>query len=461
MPRYKMPDIIVLLPGITGSVLKKHGKVVWGYSAATIVKALFTGGASIARDLALPYDDPTVDDLGDGIVADSLMPDLSMVPGIWKIDGYGAVIEAIKAAFEVTEGENLIPYPFDFRRDNRVAARKLAKAAHGWLSAWRQSSGNANAKLILVAHSMGGLVSRYFLECLEGWKLTKALVTFGTPYRGSLNALDGLSNGLKKGPIELTSLARQMTALYQLLPIFECYDGGDGTLRRVGETTGIPNVDPAKAAAALAFYREIETAVASNRSLPEYRSSGYKIYPIVGIAQKTNLSARLVHGKVEMLPTYRGAALGGDGTVPRMSAIPLELSDDPSNAMYAGTQHGSLQNADPVITHLTGVLSGMQVDLGAFKKPKVQVALEVEDVYVAGELVEVRALPGKDGVQLIATWWHNGGSQPLGTTEMKRTASDWYSTEIVPPGTGAYRVTITGADVETAEDVFVVTDTVG
>ena len=52
---------------------------------------------------------------------------------------------------------------------------------------------------------MGGLVSRYFLECLEGWKDTKALVTFGTPYRGSLNALDGLANGLKKGPLDLSS----------------------------------------------------------------------------------------------------------------------------------------------------------------------------------------------------------------------------------------------------------------
>ena len=339
MPRNEMPDVMVLLPGITGSVLKKNGKVVWGFSATTIGKALFTLGASMEEALALPHDDPTVDDLGDGVVPEALISDLHLLPGIWKIDGYTKIADAVKANFEVTEGQNFFAFPYDWRRDNRVSARRLAQAAHGWLAAWRRSSGNANAKLILIGHSMGGLVSRYFLECLEGWKVTKALVTFGTPYRGSLNALDGLSNGAKKGPLDLSKWARQLTALYQLLPIYECYDAGDGKLVRVGETAGIPNVNAEKAAAALAFYREMEAAVASNQSLPQYQTMGYRIYPVVGVAQQTNLSARLVAGRVEMLQTYKAEALGGDGTVPRVSAIPIELSANPSSAMYAGTKH--------------------------------------------------------------------------------------------------------------------------
>jgi pimeloyl-ACP methyl ester carboxylesterase len=461
MPPYEMPDVVVLLPGITGSVLKKNGKVVWGFSASTIAKALFTLGSSMQKDMALPHDDPAVDDLGDGIVADALMPDLHLLPGIWKIDGYGKIAEAIKANFKVTEGKNFFSYPYDWRRDNRVSARKLAKLTHGWLSAWRQASGNPEAKLILVGHSMGGLVSRYFLECMEGWKVTKALVTFGTPYRGSLNALDGLSNGLKKGPLDLSTLARQLTALYQLLPVFECYDSGDGKLVRVGETSGIPNVDPAKAAAALAFHREIEAAVASNQQLPQYQSAGYRIYPVVGVAQETNLSARLAGGKVQMLQTYKGEALGGDGTVPRVSAVPIELSADPSSAMYAGTQHGSLQNADPVIMHLTGLLSGFELDLGAFRKPKAQVALEVEDVYFAGEPVSVRARPSKDDVKLSATLWRSGESQPVAVAEMKPAAAGWLGAEFAPPAAGAYRVTVSGTDVETAEDALVVTDVGG
>ena len=42
MPKYEMSDVIVLLPGIPGSVLRKFGRIVWGYDATTIGMALFT-----------------------------------------------------------------------------------------------------------------------------------------------------------------------------------------------------------------------------------------------------------------------------------------------------------------------------------------------------------------------------------------------------------------------------------
>lgn len=42
--REAMADQIVILPGITGSVLKKNGKVVWGCSFISIAKALLTQG---------------------------------------------------------------------------------------------------------------------------------------------------------------------------------------------------------------------------------------------------------------------------------------------------------------------------------------------------------------------------------------------------------------------------------
>lgn len=39
----------------------------------------------------------------------------------------------------------------------------------------------------------------------------------------------------------------------------------------------------------------------------------------------------------------------GDGTVSRMSATPIEAKEE-STAMFAGTRHGSLQNAAAVLT---------------------------------------------------------------------------------------------------------------
>lgn len=283
-------------------------------------------------------------------------------------------------------------------------------------------------------------------------------MTFGTPYRGSLNALDGLANGIKKGPLELSAVARQLTALYQLLPIYECYDAGDGRLLRVGETAGIPNVDAGKAAAALAFHREIEAAVEANRRLSAHQANGYAIHPVVGVAQQTGLSARRVGNRVEMLQTYKDEAYGGDGTVPRVSAIPIELSDVPAGATYAATQHGSLQNADAVIAHLTGLLSGLDLDLGAFRKPKINVALEVEDVVLADEPVVIRARPGRRDVRLTAKMWCGGASQPVAVSEMRPVADGWLTAEFSRPPAGVYRIKVSGDEVETAEDSLLVAE---
>ncbi|HET8625358.1 MAG TPA: hypothetical protein VFM14_17495, partial [Gemmatimonadales bacterium] len=193
MPPHEMRDIVVLLPGITGSVLKKNGKVVWGFSGGTIADTLLTRGGSLRDALALTGDSPDREDLGDGIVADSLAPDLHLIPGLWKIDGYSRVADTILERFAVREGENFFRFPYDWRRDNRAAAQRLAHQSAEWLR--RRRTTVPDAKLILVAHSMGGLVSRYFLEVLGGWRNTRALVTFGTPYRGAINALDTLANG--------------------------------------------------------------------------------------------------------------------------------------------------------------------------------------------------------------------------------------------------------------------------
>ena len=50
-------DIVVLIPGIAGSVLERHGHEIWGTSAGAVLRALFSGGRSV-EDLLLYNDDP-------------------------------------------------------------------------------------------------------------------------------------------------------------------------------------------------------------------------------------------------------------------------------------------------------------------------------------------------------------------------------------------------------------------
>ena len=119
-----MRDVVVLLPGITGSVLRKDGRDVWAVSMPAALGALASLGRNL-QALAVPADAPLDDD--GGVTASRLMPDVHIVPGLWRIDGYTRIAEAIRRTFDVRLGENFFEFPYDWRRDNRVAARRLAR----------------------------------------------------------------------------------------------------------------------------------------------------------------------------------------------------------------------------------------------------------------------------------------------------------------------------------------------
>jgi hypothetical protein len=454
----QMPDVVVLLPGITGSELKKDGRVIWGWSGRALAKNILTMGADYVATLRLRQDSPVDEFLDDKIVASRVLPDLHVLPGVWKIDGYGAVADFITSEFLVVEGENFFPFPYDWRRDNRSSAHTLKKRTDDWLHRWRAKSGNRSAKLILIAHSMGGLVSRYFLEVLEGWRDTRALITFGTPFRGSLNAVDALANGMKElGIIDLSPLARELTSLYQLLPTYECIDAGGGHLRRVVDG-GLPNADLARIKDAFHFHEEIRCAVDAHQQDEAYRRDRYHVYPIVGYRQPTNQSGRILGDRVELSHDIRGTDLAGDGTVPRPSGMPLEQQDG-AMGMFAATKHASLQNADAVLAHLGGVLSGLYLSLGDFRAvtPRlVQLSLDLADLYRADEPIIVRARPSQSGVDLGATFVDVESGREVDRLPMTPIGDGWHSLEFAPPQPGAYRVSVSGnqTGVEPAADVF-------
>ena len=198
-------------------MLRKDGKDVWNVSGGAVLNALRSLGGSI-EELKLEDDPVDADDV-DGITATSVIRDVHLIPGLWKIDGYTKLVRHIEERFDVKPGENLFEFPYDWRRDNRVASRQLATKAREWLERWRASRpATRDAKLVIIGHSMGGLVARHFIECREGWRDTRTLVTIGTPYGGSLYSLGTLVNGKKVKFFDLTEIARSLTALYQLLP---------------------------------------------------------------------------------------------------------------------------------------------------------------------------------------------------------------------------------------------------
>lgn len=423
-PRQPMTDLIIVLPGILGSTLSRNDHEVWGLSVGGLARNLWSLGQNY-KDLELP-EDIGDNEPNDGFVATGLMPTTVMIPELWKVDGYTGLVEYLEARFDVRRpakdhAGNLIEFPYDWRLSNRLSGQKLHDVAHPALERWRKETKNPEAKLILIAHSMGGLVSRWFLECLGGKDVTRYLITLGTPYRGSINAVTQLCNGLTKklGPLQfsLDTVVRSLPGLFQLLPTYDCVEGPGGTLSSV-DKVALPNIRAAAVADALAFHAQIAAKVSTTPS--------YEIFVLKGAEQPTAQSVKFSQNAAVPLNIYDGKDRFGDGTVPRMSSHPPEWGNDAA-AGYFGLQHGSLPADPDIYRQLYGILTSANLSklMGGTK-----LGLEMPDVIESGEAldIQVRAEDGDPNLTLEVELAGEDGKKSV--------------TNLPPSGGGIYRASV-------------------
>ncbi|MDW8325309.1 MAG: hypothetical protein RMK99_01980 [Anaerolineales bacterium] len=412
-----MRHLVIFLPGIMGSVLQKDGKDLWSLSGQALWQLVKAHGQSLSQ-LQISQDDPEVDDLGDGITAPRLLEDVHSVPFLVEHAGYGVITRRLPEHFELTTGSihapvdeaNFFPFPYDWRRDNRATARKLQRFIEQQLPRWREYSGASDAQVILIAHSMGGLISRYYVEVLGGWRTCRALITVGSPHRGAVGALEKVSNGFSKGATKLFGyldpVMRSFESIYQCFPTYPAVNVNGQWLRPA--EADLPNVDRARAQAARAdFLDATRQAALQNRADPQYRQV---LLPWVGTRQDTPQSLILENGALRLdygLPAGldpRTYPADGDGTVPRLSAIPADLEGQ-QVARFAVERHGWLTNnemtLDPLLDTLTQIAAaGTQNLYGEPETIRPALSLGLEPLYLPNEPVTLR-------LKLI-----NAGEQP-------------------------------------------------
>ena len=234
--QYHRPDRnpIIVIPGILGSKLidRDTGQVVWG---AFDPQAIDPNTPAGARSMSLPVeDDRQLSELTDNVepngVLDKVHVKLFGVP--LNIRAYAGILATLGAGGYRDEeiGLNAIDYgddhftcfqfDYDWRRDNVESAKRLkafidrkrADVQRNYKE--RYGIENAEVKFDIVAHSMGGLVARYFMRYGDAElppKGTSAVVTWagtedvdrlilvGTPNAGSLSAFTQLIEGFDVG----------------------------------------------------------------------------------------------------------------------------------------------------------------------------------------------------------------------------------------------------------------------
>ncbi|MGO4427872.1 esterase/lipase family protein, partial [Streptomyces sp. MCAF7] len=172
------------------------------------------------------------------------------------------------------EEERFSEFRYDWRLSNRNSARKLAGFVEERLTRWRETADSkrfpraADAKVIFLCRSMGGLVVRYYTEVLGGWEQTRSVATLGTPFSGSVKALRFLTGRLRWVPSPLSEWIHQVCSTYpslgQLIPTYRVVVDGRAGRSRLRRGQPIEGVDSRMIDDSFDFFREVQDAIEEN-----------------------------------------------------------------------------------------------------------------------------------------------------------------------------------------------------
>lgn len=345
-------NVIVFVPGYMGSNLKdaQTGEVVW---LDLSPQNLVTGNILKMLDRLRYPSELVPDGLYEGvIIAPPLVQRHPHTRFRELLQRMGYVTDKTRPETERTYFE----FVYDWRQDNRISAQELGafvdgiRASHPGYQVW------------LIAHSLGGLVTRWYVEKEGGDKTIARQFLLGAPWDGTPKALRiafaGIDFVMKPvlDVIEFAKRTREMSmtfpSLYQLIPVTNPFlrDPNNQDVRVFDGSVWLANTSRDRLTNYLADGERFTRELGSSNSVPTVC--------IFGQNKQTVTSGTLYAGangnwdSIDWITT-----LGGDGTIPERSAFYQDVEHHyPVNAL-----HGELCVHDQVLAILNYELMGRYV----------------------------------------------------------------------------------------------------
>jgi pimeloyl-ACP methyl ester carboxylesterase len=219
---------VIVIHGAFGSQLRDKNSLedMWPGGAASI---LFSDFSYIGLNIDEISLQPTA----------SLLEAYKIADNIIGTDFYGNLIDTLEEAgsYKPTivgtpindQHRRFYVFVYDWRQDNVDSAKQL----HQLIQQIRQDYQKPDLKVDIIAHSMGGLIARYFVrygsqDVLDGndfpvnnvgAEMVRKVILVGTPNLGSVDALQNIIRGLPVGFGNIPSeVLISMPSAYQLLP---------------------------------------------------------------------------------------------------------------------------------------------------------------------------------------------------------------------------------------------------
>lgn len=291
---------VVVVPGFLGTELWHGSEQVWPN-----VKKLVTQPELLAVSEKRPLEPRRI------------LQSVVIVPNLFKKDKYVRLGNYLEEGLGYERGKNLLEFGYDWRQDNRASARSLGAT----IDAWQGRSRDARRPITIIAHSMGSLVTRYYLEHLGGKDKVERVIFLGGPHHGVPKAISALYFGPTKLPFgdvgeRLRQTVASFPAIYQLLPTYSCaVDQAGERFSVLRDEMWLSKHQRAMLRDARTFRKEIGT----RSSVPAVCVFGYGIRTITGVSvhrgnerdwQKVTLSIR--RNGDDMIPEPSAVIKGAD-----------------------------------------------------------------------------------------------------------------------------------------------------
>jgi len=349
------PHFVVVVPGYMGSQLRdsQDGRILW-VDIPGLLRDPLNIPATVDHMLErLKYPNPD-------IVPAGLMDQVLFVPPFLKAEHYGRLLQALRRmGYQLgdspgnTNRAPVYTFAYDWRQDNRISARQLGQAIALW------SDLHKPAKAWIIAHSNGGIVSRWYIEKEGGKDFVERLFLMGSPWDGAPKSLNVLFSGMDVFFVKLLNrygiqerikeLIRTFPSYYQLIPYSKpfVFDDHNNPIDLFGDTRWLGGEeDSRRLQEGLQFNQELGTTLSVDTVC------------FFGRRKPTLTTAVVSPGAggqwqdVEWIYTE-----AGDGTVPERSAVHPSVREA-GRAFAFAVDHGNIYVDPQVLVQLEFELVG-------------------------------------------------------------------------------------------------------
>jgi pSer/pThr/pTyr-binding forkhead associated (FHA) protein len=281
---------IIFVPGMMGSEFWLGNERVWPN-----VWTIFTN----PEIFTFPSSDP--------LEPRHIVDEVVIVPNLIKQDQYNRLGDYLVEELNYRRGVDFFEFPYDWRQDVRISARQLGQLVENL---------PATQPIIIIGHSLGTMVSRYYVERLGGHKHVERLILMGGPHKGAVKGLVSMLVAPEVLPFgimgeRLRQIVMTFPSSYQILPDYAV--GTDQHGRQINFLRDTSWLDE-EYLPLIQLGKDFRSELGTSASIPSVSIFGYGIKTISDVSV-----VRDDQGKLQDVD-YKSRNIG-DGTLLELSTV--------------------------------------------------------------------------------------------------------------------------------------------